>query len=90
LAAGLLAAFGAGLAGLFFKALRAGGAAFRAGADDFDFAAIFSATFLDFATALAMAYNNPKRGKKMRALHHFGGSRASRETRLSGATGETS
>jgi hypothetical protein len=37
-----------------------------------------------------MAYNNPKRGKKMRALHHFEGFRASRETRLSGPTGETS
>jgi hypothetical protein len=80
----LAAALGTGLV----SALRAeaAGAAFRAGADGFDFAAIF----LDFATALAMAYNNPKRGKKMRALHHFEGSRASRETRLSGATGETS
>ena len=89
---GLAATLGAGLAMLFFSALRAeaAGAAFRAGADGFDFAAIFSAIFLDFATALAMAYNNPKRGKKMRALHHFEGFRASCETRLSGATGETS
>src|ERR1700736_6420191 len=60
--AGLLAAaFGAGLAGLFFRALRAvaGGAALaRAGTDGFDFAAIFSAIFseifLGLATALAM------------------------------------
>src|ERR1035441_8602769 len=51
----LPAGFGAGLAGLFFKALRAlaGGADFaRAGSDGFDLAAIF----LGFATALAMTY----------------------------------
>src|SRR3979409_1350592 len=49
----LLAVFAAGLAELFFSALRAvtGGAAFaRAAMDGFDFAAIF----FDFATALAM------------------------------------
>src|SRR6202022_4552710 len=58
-AAGLAAttlptAFGAGLAGLFFSAVRekAGGAAFaRTGAEGFDFAAIF----LGLAAALAMA-----------------------------------
>jgi hypothetical protein len=50
-----LSAFATGLAGLFCNALRAeaGGAAL----DGFDFAAIF----LDFATALAMADNNPKK-----------------------------
>ena len=78
-----LGSFAAGLAGLFFSALRAAGAAFRTGADGFDFAAIFIAVFLDFATALAMADYNPKRGEKMRALHHFEGFRASRETPLS-------
>ena len=60
---------------------RGRGAALRAGADGFDFAAIF----LDFATALAMASNYPERGEKMRALHHFEGFRASRETPLSRA-----
>ena len=85
-AAGLAAAlvpasptgFGAGLAGLFFSALRAvaGGAGFaRAGADGFDFAAIF----FGLATALAMTANNPREGGKLRALHHFGRFRASRE-----------
>src|SRR5712692_5368242 len=48
--------FAAGLTGAFASALRAAGAAFRAGADGFEFAAIFIAVFLDFATALAMAY----------------------------------
>jgi hypothetical protein len=45
--------FGARLAELFFSALRAaaGGAAFRAGVDTFDFAAVF---FFVFVTALAM------------------------------------
>src|SRR3954463_8570715 len=70
----------AGLAESCFSALRVAGAAFRAGADGFDFAAIFIAVFLDFATALAMATDNPKEGWKLRALHHFGGFRASRET----------
>jgi hypothetical protein len=55
-------------------------------ADDFDFAAIFSGVFLDFATALAMAYNNPKEGEKMRALHHFEGFGASRQTLVYRAT----
>src|SRR5665647_2951928 len=83
LATTLLAGFGAGLAGLFFKALRAraGGAALaRAGMDGFDFAAVF----LVFATALAMTANNPREGRKLRALHHFGRPRASREPRFSG------
>src|ERR1035437_4377904 len=78
LATTLLAGFGAGLAGLFFKALRAraGGAALaRAGMDAFDFAAVF----LVFATALAMTANNPREGRKLRALHHFGRPCASRE-----------
>jgi hypothetical protein len=61
------------------------GAALRAGADGFDFAAVFSAVFLDFATALAMSHNDPKRGKKLGALHHFDGFRASRETLVSQA-----
>jgi hypothetical protein len=55
----------AGLTWLFFSALRAvaGGAAFAlVGVDDFDFAAIFSGVFLDFATALAMTDNNPIKG----------------------------
>src|SRR5436305_2541970 len=55
-----------GLAGIFFSALRAAGAAFRTEADGFDFAAIFiavfTAVFLDFATALAMAYRQSERG----------------------------
>ena len=62
--------FGAGLAGLFFSALRAeaGGAGLaRAATDGFDFAAIF----LVFATALAMTANNPREERKLRALHHF-------------------
>src|SRR5665213_746965 len=65
----LAAGFGAGLAGLFFSALRAvaGGAALaRTGADGFDFAAVF----LAFATALAMTYTHSARGDGMRALHH--------------------
>src|SRR5471030_3077895 len=71
-AAGLLAtalavAFGAGLAGLFFSALRAlaGGAGLaRAGTDGFDFAA----AFLVFATALAMTYNQSARGEEVARL----------------------
>src|ERR1700722_1550980 len=56
LAAGLPIDLGAGLAGLFFRALRAaaGGALTRVGTDGLDFAAVFSAVFLDLATALAM------------------------------------
>jgi hypothetical protein len=57
------------LAGLFFTALRAladGAALVRAGADGFDFAAVF----LDFTTALAMIANNPQGGREVRALHH--------------------
>jgi hypothetical protein len=74
----------------FFSALRAaeGAAGFRA--EDFDFAADLTAAFLDFATALAMDSNYSKKGRKMRALHHFEGFRASRETRLSRARTETS
>src|SRR3982074_971610 len=52
----LATTFGAGLAGLFFNALRAlaGGAALaRAAIGGFDFTAVF----LDLATALAMTYN---------------------------------
>src|ERR1700686_894490 len=87
-AAGLLAAtlpvgFGAGLAGLFLRALRAearGAALAWAGMDSFDFAA----TFLGFATALAMTDKQSARGEDERggdaALHHFGPPRASRET----------
>jgi hypothetical protein len=74
----LLAGFGAGLAALFLSGLRADadGATFaRAGADDFDFAAVF----LVFATALAMTANHPRDEGKLRALHHFGGFRASRD-----------
>jgi hypothetical protein len=52
------------LAGAFFSALRAEGAAAALGrADGFDFAADFTAAFLDFATALAMDSNYPKRGE---------------------------
>jgi hypothetical protein len=69
-------------AGAFFSALRAAGAAAAFLADGFDFAADFAAAFLDFATALAMDSNYPKKGRKMRALHHFEGFRASRETPL--------
>ncbi|WP_312014859.1 hypothetical protein [Bradyrhizobium sp. AUGA SZCCT0169] len=88
LATGFVTALGAGFAtafgaGAFVSVLRAeaAGAALR-GADDFDFATIFTRFFLDFATALAMADDNPKREEKMRALHHFEGFRASRETLL--------
>src|SRR3984957_16832686 len=73
LAAGLLTGLGAGLAGLFFRALRAvaGGAALaRAGTEGFDFAAIFSTIFLDLATALAMTADIRKVGEEMRAIHH--------------------
>src|SRR6266581_4506130 len=65
----LLAGFGAGLAGPFFKALLAlaGNAALaRAGTEGFDFTAVF----LDFDAALAMTYNQSARGRNMRALHH--------------------
>jgi len=73
LAAALTAALGAGLAALFVNALRAAatGAALRAGTDGFDFAAIFSAVFLDFATALAMSHNNPKKREEDRRLTPF-------------------
>src|SRR5438477_3978809 len=80
--AGFAGGFATGLAGLFFSAFRAAGAAFRAGVEGFDFAAIFIAVFLDFATALAMAYRQSERGMELRALHHFEGFRASRETRF--------
>src|SRR5438045_7777271 len=73
-----LTGLGAGLAMLLGSGLRAeaGGAVFaRAGTDDFDFAAIFFV----FATALAMTTNNPREDGKLRALHHFGGFRASAE-----------
>src|SRR4051794_15878420 len=71
-AATLLAGFGAGFAGLFFRALFrllravAGGAALvRTEGDDFDFAAIF----LGLATALAMTDHQSARGQEVRALH---------------------
>ena len=68
LAAALPAGFGAGLAALFFNAIRAaaGGAALaRSDTDDFDFAAIF----LRLATALAMTADI-REEEKMRAIHH--------------------
>src|SRR2546423_3409518 len=77
-AAGLPATALTGLAMLLGSGLRAeaGGAVFaRAGTDDFDFAAIFFV----FTTALAMTTNNPREDGKLRALHHFGGFRASAE-----------
>jgi hypothetical protein len=49
------------LAGAFFSALRAAGAAALGRADGFDFATDFTAAFLDFATALAMDSNYLKR-----------------------------
>jgi hypothetical protein len=55
-------------------------------AEGFDFATVF----LDFATALAMDSNYLTGGEMMRALHHFEGFRASRETLLSSARSETS
>ncbi|WP_312017429.1 hypothetical protein [Bradyrhizobium sp. AUGA SZCCT0431] len=88
LAIGFVTALGAGFAtafgaGAFVSVLRAEAAgAALPGADDFDFATIFRRFFLDFATALAMADDNPKREEKMRALHHFEGFRASRESPL--------
>jgi hypothetical protein len=86
LAAGF-AAFAAGVAAAFFRALRAdGGGTALARTDGFDFATVF----LDFATALAMDSNYLDSGEMMRALHHFEGFRASRETPLSSARSETS
>src|SRR5260370_2442664 len=65
LATTLLEGFGAGLAGPFARALRAGGAAFtRAGMDGFDFAAIFFV----FATALAMTCKQSARGGEVARL----------------------
>jgi hypothetical protein len=64
LAGALTGAFAATFGALFFSAFRAAGAALWAGADGFDFAVIFSAAFLDLATALAMAFNNPDRGQE--------------------------
>src|SRR3954453_23614949 len=76
-AAGLATAFAGGFAtglvGLFFSAFRAAGAAFRAGVEGFDFAAIFIAAFLDFATALAMAYIQSERGMGVARLTPFWG-----------------
>ncbi|MFN5720968.1 MAG: hypothetical protein ACK463_41730, partial [Bradyrhizobium sp.] len=75
-AAGLAAAFGAAFRALFFSALRAG-AALRAAAEGFDFAAVlsavFAAGFLDFATALAMSDNNPEGGVEDARLTPFWG-----------------
>ena len=70
--------FGAGVTGRFLSALRAeaGGAAFaRTVTEGFDFTAIFFV----LVTALAMTYNNPQEGRRLRALHHFGRFRARRE-----------
>src|ERR1700733_13803563 len=44
------------------------------GTDGFDFAAIFSAIFLDLATALAMTADIRKLGKEMRHTPRLGGS----------------
>src|ERR1700722_11831387 len=60
-----------GLAATFFSGFRAVAAAAgftRAGADAFDFAAIF----FGLATALAMTWLIRERWGKFRALHHFG------------------
>src|ERR1700730_1749078 len=84
----LLAALAAVLAGLFGNALRAlaGAAAFvRAGMDGFDFIAVF----LGLATALAMTANNPREGRRLRALHHFGRFRARCEHRFRTTCGAT-
>src|SRR5258705_13386343 len=75
--------FAAGLAGIFFSALRAAGAALRTGADGFDFAAIF----LDFATALAMAYRQSERGMEVARLTPFWRVPRKPRNRLSGAIG---
>src|ERR1700688_1789665 len=77
-AATLPAGCGAGLAALFLSALRAeadGAGLARTGIEGFDFTAVF----LGLAAALAMTGNNPREGRKLRALHHFDGFRASRE-----------
>src|ERR1700733_14647055 len=74
----LPAGFGAAFTGPFLSALRAvaGTTGFaRAGAGGLDFTAVF----LDLAAALAMACNNPREGRKLRALHHFERFGASRE-----------
>jgi hypothetical protein len=74
------------LAAFFLSALRAeaGGAALgRAGEEAFDLTAIF----LVFATALAMTANHPQDEGKLRALHHFGGFRASRRPVLNATCG---
>jgi hypothetical protein len=63
--AGLPAAdFLAGLATGFFSALRAAGGAAGFRAEGFDFAADLTAAFLDFATALAMDSDYPKKGER--------------------------
>jgi hypothetical protein len=60
-------ALAAGLAGAFFNALRAdGGGAALARTDGFDFATVFAAVFLDFATAFAMDSNYPRMGDDAR------------------------
>src|SRR5260221_6114291 len=73
LATTLAAGFGAGLAELFFRALRAdaGGAAFaRSGMDDFDFAA----TFLGLEAALGMSGKQSARGRRSAPYPTLGGS----------------
>src|SRR5258708_37412970 len=64
--------FFAGLAGLFFSALRAaadGAGLARAAADGFDFAAIF----FDLATALAMTENDPLKRQRWAPYTTLGG-----------------
>src|ERR1700738_1293010 len=78
----LLTGFGAGLAGVFFSAVRAlaGGAAWaRTGVDGFDFAAIF----LGLATALAMTANNPREEGNCAPYTTLGGSAQGANARFS-------
>jgi hypothetical protein len=88
--AAFLTGLATGFAGAFFNAFRAAGAAAAFRAEGFDFAADFVAAFLDFATALAMDSSYLKKVRRLRALHHFEGFRASRETLLSRARNGTS
>jgi hypothetical protein len=66
-----LAGLASGFAGAFFNAFRAAGAAAAFRTEGFDFAADFAAAFLDFATALAMDSNYPKKGEKDARLTPF-------------------
>jgi hypothetical protein len=82
-----------GLAGAFVSALRAeaAGATF-APPDGFDFATVFSTVFLDFATALAMADDNPKEERRCAPYTTLGGSAQAAKPVFPGlqAKGETS